>query len=83
MRKAQKVRKLTNPKLQAVLQRLRLGPATTRDLVVDCEVMAVNTPIRELRHHGCTIDVHQEWRGNSKVWVYTLTHDPHRIRKAG
>lgn len=44
-----------SPRLQRVLSCLRVSPQTTRDLVFNADVCAVNTAIQELRMNGYNI----------------------------
>ena len=49
-----------SPRLQRVLQILSDGREhSTREIVMNAEVMAVNACVAELRHNGCTITCRQ------------------------
>lgn len=70
---------LTSPRLQRVLQLLKDGrPHTTRSIVRNGRVMAVNAVISELRHHGAEITCVQmpDPRTGGRRWIYTMTKAP-------
>ena len=74
----------SSPRLRRVLEALlERGELTTRDLVVEAEVCAVNSCISELRANGFDIDCRQSvaHAGGPRVWLYSLA-DPHAARAA-
>ncbi len=68
---------LTSPRLQRVLALLRDGqPHSTRDIVRQARVMAVNACVAELRHHGAVIDCTARIENGSRRFYYTMTKGP-------
>ena len=63
-----------SPRLQRVLAALRSASRelTTRDIVIEADVCAVNSCIAELRDQGYDIRCRQEVRGGRRLWLYRL-----------
>ncbi len=60
----------TSPRLQRVLALLeRGGRYSTRDIVMQAEVMAVNSAISELRANGITVHSECVGRGRYEYWI--------------
>lgn len=69
--------RLTSDRLQRVLCTLRDGAEkSTRDIILEAEVMAVSACVAELRQHGAEIDCIQRVRHGKRVWFYTLKKEP-------
>ncbi|MYD99749.1 MAG: hypothetical protein F4Y03_00510 [Alphaproteobacteria bacterium] len=65
----------TSPRLQRTLAALRAagGWLTTREIIAEADVCAVNSCIAELRDNGVLIESKQEtWSGGRRVWSYRL-----------
>ena len=63
-----------SPRLQRVLAALRRadGELTTREIVVEADVCAVNSCVAELRDGGFDIRCRQEVRNGRRLWLYRL-----------
>ena len=63
-----------SPRLQRVLALLRDGNEhSTRAIVQECDVCAVNAIVAELRDNGYPVECRQEVRpGGGRVWLYRL-----------
>jgi hypothetical protein len=62
---------LDSPRLQRVLQLLIDGrPRTTRQIVRQAKVMAVNAAVAELRHHGAEITCTKKACPNGGGWRF-------------
>ncbi len=71
--------RLSSPRLQRVLQLMADGRRrSTRSIVRQAHVIAVNAIMTELRHHGAEISCVQEPnpRGRGRVWFYQMTKPP-------
>lgn len=74
-----KAAKLESDRLQRVLRLLSDGKwRTTRQILRDAGVCAVNTVVAELRHHGAEIECEQRRRpiGRGRLWYYRMTKGP-------
>ncbi len=49
-----------------IIERLRVAPATTVDLIEDCDILRPSARIRELRQMGFVIHTHRERVETSK-----------------
>ena len=66
-----------------VLERREGHWLTTRDLIVEAHICAVNSVIAELRANGCEIECEQRPGKNSeRRWAYRLKSAPEGWRKA-
>ena len=64
-------------RLQRVLDRLQDGREhSTQDLVLSCQVCAVNSIIAELRANGYIIHCRQAPGEHGRVWLYRLSREP-------
>lgn len=63
-----------SPRLQRVLAALRRadGELTTREIVVEADVCAVNSCVAELRDNGFDIQCRQRVEGGRRLWLYRL-----------
>ena len=65
---------MTSPRLQRVYRALRDGREhSTRDLVWQADVCAVNSIIEELRANGCKIECRQQATDKGRIWLYRMT----------
>jgi nitric oxide reductase activation protein len=74
-----KAARLDSPRLQRVLALLKDGkPHTTRQIVRQARVMAVNAAVSELRHHGAEIACVKQAAPGGQGWrfYYTMTKAP-------
>ena len=63
----------TSPRLQRVAALLADGRArTTRDIVVEADVCAVNSVVSELRANGLEIDCRQHTVDGRRLWLYRM-----------
>jgi hypothetical protein len=68
---------LHSPRLQRVLRLLSDGrPHTTRDVVQEADVMAVNACVAELRSHGADILCTRQHVDGKRRFFYTMTKGP-------
>ena len=71
-------RRLTNPKLQRLLEALtvRVGGSrcwkSTRDLVQETGIMAINSAVSELRAHGLKIECQRVEEPEGRRFYYRL-----------
>lgn len=63
-----------SPRLRRVLAALRRadGELTTREIMVEADVCAVNSCIAELRDNGFDIRCRQQVVGGRRLWLYRL-----------
>lgn len=63
-----------SPRLQRVLAALRHadGELTTRQIVAEADVCAVNSCIAELRDNGIDVRCRQEIREGRRLWLYRV-----------
>jgi hypothetical protein len=68
---------LSSPRLQRVLRLLADGrPHTTRSIVRQAHVVAVNAVVAELRAHGAEIHCERRRVGDAWRFYYTMTKGP-------
>lgn len=70
---------LTSERLQRFLAVMRDGRwRTTRQIIEQARVCAVNAVVSELRVHGAVIECEQRRRpaGRGRVWYYRMTREP-------
>lgn len=68
---------LSSPRLRRVLALLKDGkPHTTREIVMEAEVMAVNAVVAELRERGALITCRRFATERGWRWEYTMTKAP-------
>ena len=65
-----------------VLERRQGQWLTTRDLILQAHICAVNSVIAELRANGCEIECEQRLEDGERRWAYRLKSAPEGWRKA-
>lgn len=71
-------------RLQRVLKALRAsgGGLSTRDIMVEADVCAVNSCIAELRENGFEIECRQQVQDGRRLFFYRLLKEPEGQRQS-